>query len=104
MSDVATFGILLKYYRLRKNLKLRSFARSIGESPGNYCNYESGARRPPLPQKLEKLAYALCLNEDERMAFYRAADRVPPDALDRIAALEAENAELRKRVEELSNG
>jgi len=81
------FGTLLKSYRLRARQGLRQFARSVGEESGNYCGVESGTRRPPRADKLERFASALGLTTDERIEFYKAAKRMPAEVLDQLTAV-----------------
>ena len=57
-----TFGEFVRKERLERGLSLRSFAKSCGMQPSNYCHVENGALNP-TPEQVDKIAAILKFEE-----------------------------------------
>src|SRR5579859_8125757 len=75
VQEQASFGALLRQYRLRRGLTQQDLAARAGLSGRGVSDLERGARRNPYPHTLARLAGALGLSVAERSALGRTARR-----------------------------
>jgi DNA-binding CsgD family transcriptional regulator len=75
-DGLASFGALLRKYRLAAGLSQGELAERAGLSPRGISDLERGERRAPYPATVRQLAEALGLGEAERAALL-AASRSP---------------------------
>src|SRR5579859_3866105 len=75
VQEQASFGALLRQYRLRSGLTQQDLAARAGLSGRGVSDLERGARRKPYPHTLAGLAEALGLSVEERSALARTARR-----------------------------
>ena len=64
------FGNYLKELRLKYGFSSRALAKEIGVSAVYYCNVENGKQTGFAAEKMEKIAEALHLSEDEKYRLY----------------------------------
>src|SRR5262245_49287236 len=69
----ASFGALLRHYRLAASLTQEALAERAGLSRAAITTLERGIRRAPRQETIELLADALELSEAERALLHRAA-------------------------------
>jgi len=74
-GDAATFGALLRRHRLAAGLTQEALAERAGLSPDAISLLERGLRTVPRRDTVDRLAGALALSPDERLALTRAASR-----------------------------
>src|SRR5690348_373775 len=65
-EDLASFGALLRRYRMAMHLTQKQLAARSGVSQSAIVALERGAQRPPPAAKVELLADALALSNTER--------------------------------------
>ena len=78
MDDTSTstaFGALLRHHRHAAGMTQAELAERAGLSVRGISDLERGARRAPYQETVARLADALCLANDERVAFQAAARR-----------------------------
>ena len=75
MKDSATFGGVLRRYRLAAGLTQEALARQAGLSLRGLSDLERGARRFPRQETIECLVTALRLSDTERRTLIRARRR-----------------------------
>src|SRR5579859_8077059 len=75
VQEQASFGALLRQYRLSRGLTQQDLAARAGLSGRGVSDLERGARRKPYPHTLARLAGALGLSVAERSALGRTARR-----------------------------
>ena len=73
-GETASFGILLRRYRLAASLSQAALGDRAGLSPTAIAALERGRRKLPRPTTVLLLAEALGLANAERTAFVRAAN------------------------------
>ena len=73
LNSSASFGDLLKRFRLAAGLSQEALAERAGLSPRGVSDLERGARTSPRPGTVRLLADALALSETDRAAFLAAA-------------------------------
>lgn len=69
----ASFGALLKRFRLTAGLSQEELAERAGLSPRGVSDLERGARTQPRPGTVRLLADALDLTDADHAAFFAAA-------------------------------
>lgn len=70
-----TFGAFIARQRVEKDLKLRALAIQIGVSESYMSDLKRGNRLPPKGERLEALADAMNLTEEERTEMFDIAAR-----------------------------
>ena len=115
LNPSASFGDLLKRFRLAAGLSQEALAERAGLSPRGVSDLERGARTNPRPGTVRLLADALALTQDERASFLAVAQGsisslrsrpdtpVPPGAhslADREGILRSQDSLSRKDVAE----
>ena len=91
---MATFGEIIKQWRLDLRLGLRESAKQIGISATYLSRLENGKENPPQADKLKQIARAYRKSEDE---VFSIADRMPPD----IEEAYKKNAVYKEKLPEL---
>lgn len=83
VSELVTFGELLRHHRLAASLSQEALAEQAGLSVRGISDLERGARSHPYPETIRMLADALRLDDAQRAALRSAARRrprpLPPD-------------------------
>src|SRR5215471_9914027 len=79
-SDFASFGALLRRYRVAAHLTQKQLAERVGMSSRSIAALEHGDRRPPPAATAALMANALNLSYTERAAFQAAVHSIDPTA------------------------
>lgn len=74
-ESTLTFGVLLTQLREKHDVTLRELARKIEVSAPFLSDVEKGRKAPLTPEKLEKVAVALNLSEEEKTIMYDTVGR-----------------------------
>jgi predicted ATPase/transcriptional regulator with XRE-family HTH domain len=77
IEDRASFGELLRRYRLAAGLTQEALAATAGMSARGISDLERGARRAPYRKTVRRLAESLGLQANDRAEFLSAAGRPP---------------------------
>ncbi len=72
------FSGLLNEFRIRNGLSQTELANSCDLSKSYISKLESGKRRPPKREIVEKLSENLSLSDAEKQSFYYYAGLIPP--------------------------
>ena len=80
MEDL-TFGKFIEQKRKERNITLRGLAASIDIAPAFMSDIEKGHRYPPKMETLEKIAVALCLDDDERNIMFDFAGKAKDNSV-----------------------
>lgn len=98
LQECETFGDILKFYRIEKDIKMTDFAESLEMFQENISAIEKGSRKPPSFDRIKVMARALDLNKHERLEFYKWAfvDRLFPEQLENYRVIQDTFKELKE--------
>ena len=78
-----TFSSFLKEKRKQREITVRAMAGLVGLACGSYCDFESGRRKPPGQELLNKMIQVLRLSDCDKEIFFDLAGdaraAAPPD-------------------------
>lgn len=98
-AEERTFGELLTFLRVQKDVTLRELAKGIGVSAPFLSDVEKGRRSALTAERIEKVVEMLRLSTDEKNHLYNAAGKqkksIPLDLPDYIMNHEYVTAALR---------
>lgn len=98
-AEERTFGELLTFLRVQKDVTLRELAKGIGVSAPFLSDVEKGRRSALTAERIEKVVEMLHLGTDEKNDLYNAAGKqkksIPLDLPDYIMNHEYVTAALR---------
>lgn len=98
-TQYSDFGQFLKTKRDEKRIPIRKFAEMVGMSASYLSDIEQGRRNAPDVDKLERIATALALSDEDRTVMLDLAGKnrktVAPDLPDYIMGREYVAAALR---------
>jgi transcriptional regulator with XRE-family HTH domain len=93
------FGATIRRLRLAKDYTLRQFAQQVGVSPTYLSLVEQGQVKPPVEERVRKMAELLDEDPDPLLAL---AGRVADDLSKIVRKNPKETADLLRRVKDLS--
>ncbi len=102
-EEYMDFAEFIKAKRMEKGYSLRGFAEAIEIAPAYMSDIEKRKRKAPTGEILERMANALCLQEDERVEMLdlvaKEKNELAKDIADYVGGNESVKVALRKAKE-----